>query len=158
MKCRRVWIAGWLAVEFLSSGCRTVTLPPTDLAAPGWQIRETAAVWRPRAAAPELAGELLVAKHPDGSQFVQFSKQGLPLVTARTTTNAWEITSTLRSSGWSQRLRSTGPPDRVPWFHLRELPPEAPLHSRWQLQNFANGRWQLLNPRTGESVEGVPAP
>ncbi len=147
-----------LGVDLLGSGCRTMNLPPADLAATGWETQETAAVWRPRAAAPELAGELLVAHHSNGSQFVQFSKQGLPLVTARTTTNAWEITSSLRAHGWSRPMGSTGPPDRVLWFQLRELPPHPGSHSRWQRQTEPDGAWKLLNPLTGETLIGVALP
>jgi hypothetical protein len=55
--------AGALA---LASGCAAPPLAPIDLAEPGWTVRVSAAVWHPPGNAPELAGELLVASHPDG--------------------------------------------------------------------------------------------
>ena len=135
------------------AGCAGPELPPINLAAPGWTVRETQAVWRPKREAPELIGELLVATHPDGSRLVQFSKQSLPLVTAQIATNGWNLSSPLRSG----RFGGTHTPtDRVPWFQLTELPPKkAPGSARWQLQTEASGTWRLANARTGESVEGV---
>ena len=135
------------------AGCAGPELPPVNLAAPGWQVRETQAVWRPKREAPELIGELLVATHPDGSRLVQFSKQSLPLVTAQVATNGWNISSPLRSG----RFGGThAPTDRVPWFQLMELPPtNAPKSPRWQLHTETNGTWRLANGHTGESLEGV---
>ncbi len=136
----------------LLAGCVAPQLAPADLARSGWRIQETAAVWRPQRAAPELIGELLVAAHPDGSRFVQFSKQTLPLVTAQSATNGWRLSSSLRRS-----VYGGGPPptDRVPWFQLDRLPPVSPSSERWQLTTNADASWQLLNPRTGETLESA---
>jgi len=152
------WIK-FLVVGLLSmaaTGCQTVHLPAFAIEQAGWIRRETAAIWRPSAVSPELVGELLIARHPDGSRFVQFSKQGLPLVTARATTHAWEISSSLQSGTYAGRLRGTEPPDRVPWFHCANLPPTPPPKSRWKVATKPDGSWHLINPSTGESVEGFP--
>jgi hypothetical protein len=145
---------GWLALAAACvTGCASRQLPPTDLTAPGWTQQHVEAVWRPREGAPELVGELLVATHPDGSRWVQFSKQGLPLVLARTTPSGWTLQSPLRSRG----LAGRGPaPDRGPWFQLDHLPPSPPASNRWRLTLQADGSWRLAHPRRGEVLEGFP--
>ena len=148
----RISACALLALFALLVGCAGPALPPVNFAEPGWQVHEAAAVWRPRRAAPELAGELLVATHPDGRQLVQFSKQALPLVTAQAATNGWNLTSPLRAGRFGGRPPAT---DRVPWFQLTTLPPSQPFSPRWTLGIETNGAWRLSNPRTGESVEGA---
>lgn len=140
-------------LALLLTGCASVQFPPADLSAPGWRTQESSAIWQPKRDAPELVGELLVAHHPDGSQLVQFSKQGLPLVTARSATNGWWIGSSLRKSSYSGRGTAT---DRVPWFLVDRLPPTAPASTRWQLTTNHDGSWRLANPRSGEMLEGIP--
>jgi len=142
--------------SWLTSGCASSRrLPPLDLAAPGWQVKETAAVWQPRAGAPELVGELLVAVHPDGQRLVQFSKQGLPLVTAQSTSNTWQISSSLRSRVYSGNQPA---PSRVLWFRVDSLPPHEPVLSPWQLEPTPEAGWVLTQRRTGERLEGAPVP
>ena len=145
------WLTGPLC---LLAGCAAPRLPPADFAQPGWRVQETQAVWRPRHDAPELVGELLVAVRDDGSRVVQFSKQSLPMVTARSATNGWRLTSPLRAGAYAGR---PPPTDRVPWFQLDALPPHATTSPRWDLTRTAEGGWKLSNPRTGEMLEaGAP--
>ena len=144
-----------LGLGLALAGCRTHPLAPADLAAPGWTVREVAAVWRPGATAPEVPGELLAAHHLDGSRYVQFSKQGLPLVIARTTTNAWEITSPMGHSRHTGHLRAHGPPDQVLWFACAEIPPQPDPRSRWRVTAEPDGTWRISRPDTGETLEGV---
>lgn len=142
-----------LLVLLLSTGCvSTRSLPPVDLQAPGWTIQETAAAWKPRREAPELLGELLVAHHADGSRFVQFSKQGLPIVTAQLTPERWQITSSLRKGRYGGRRPAPG---QILWFRLDSLPPNAPWPTPWQLTQDPSGSWNLLQTRTGERLEGA---
>src|SRR5262245_41804452 len=70
------------------TACRTIgVLPPVDLSEAGWTVRQGQALWQPRTGAPEIAGEILLATHPDGRQFVQFTKNPFPLVSVQTSTN-----------------------------------------------------------------------
>src|SRR4051812_8798025 len=76
----------------LLTGCQTARpLPPVNLAEGDWTTRQGQAVWRPGKAAPEIAGDLIVATRTGGSSLVQFTKTPLPLVVAQSTTNSWQI-------------------------------------------------------------------
>lgn len=145
-----------LAVLSLGAGCSTApTFPPVDLSDAGWKVRELPAVWRPRRGAPELTGELLVAVN-GGSRLVQFSKQGLPVLTAQTSTNGWRVSSALQAGSHTGRLPA---PRQVLWFLIDNSPPQAAVPSPWRLEDPApGGGWTLSNPRTGESLETAPVP
>src|SRR5438552_18881541 len=80
-----------LTALLLGVGCQTIPpLPPVDLSAPGWTVRQGQALWRPKKNAPEIAGELLVAQR-DGQAFVQFTKTPFPFVIAQASTNGWQL-------------------------------------------------------------------
>lgn len=157
-RIRRIERVGCLAslalvtIAVFTGGCVAPRLAPADLSEPGWQVQEVPAVWCPKRGAPELAGELLLASHPDGRRLVQFSKQSLPLVTAQVDGRSWCISSSVRSGRWGGSLPST---DRVPWFQFTELPPAAVKSARWQLTFPADGTWRVTRPGKGEFVEGV---
>ncbi len=123
-----------------------------DLQEPGWTVQETAAAWKPRREAPELLGELMVAHHPDGSRFVQFSKQGLPLVTAQLTPEAWQIASSLRKGRYGGRRPA---PSQILWFRLESLPPNSAWPAPWKFSQGDSGSWTLTQTRTGERLEGA---
>ncbi len=150
---------GWLAGSALGAllcltGCVGPKLGPVDLREPGWVVRESQVVWRPRREAPELVGELMVAMNPDGRRFVQLSKQSLPLITAQESVLGWNLSSTLRRGRFGGPLPPT---DRVPWFQFSAIPPTPPTSSRWKLERHTNGWWRLSNFKTGELVEaGIP--
>ncbi len=134
-----------------ATGCAAPRIAPIDLGEPGWKVHESAAVWHPPGNAPELAGELLVAAHPDGRLLVQFSKQSLPIVTATAVPGAWSIASPLRRSAVGGHGRPT---DRVPWFQIRSLPPGAPGSARWKLTAVPGAPWRLGAASGTEFVEG----
>jgi hypothetical protein len=147
---RMGWILGWVLAV---TGCRTV--PPMaawDLGSPGWTVQTVPAVWRPETGGPELVGELMVAHHRGGARFVQFSKQGVPVVTARSDDRQWEVGSSLRSRGYRGRGRAPG---RVLWFQVDGVPPNQPEDSRWHRELQADGAWVLEDRRRGERLEGV---
>lgn len=144
-----------LALAFAGPACVTRPMPPWDIAAPGWQRHGFAAVWRPDSQSPEIAGELLLAEHPDGSRWVQFSKQGLPVVVARSGAAGWEIGSPLRK----RTFRGTGrPPGRIVWFRIRRDGPGSGTDGGWTATTGPDGRggWILERARTGERLEVVP--
>jgi hypothetical protein len=140
----------------LATGCGTVpAVPPADLSQPGWTTRQGQAVWRPGKAAPELAGDLVVATRDDGSCFIQFAKTPLPLVTAQVTTNAWRLyivpTDTTRSGGGEAPLR-------VVWFCLPRCLAHLSPGKPWRWETLQDNGWRLSNPTTGESLEGYLTP
>lgn len=142
-----------LGMTLWMAGCAGRPLPPWDLSRPGWSQREAAAVWTPRRGAPELTGELLWATHPDGSRLVQFSKQALPIVTARRSEAGWDIRSPLRKGVHAGRGH---PPGRVLWFAVDGFPPSTNAVPGWRREIGSAGEWTLENLRTGERLEVVP--
>jgi hypothetical protein len=150
-----VALAG-LGVLVVASACRTAApVPPADLTAPGWTVRQGQAVWKRGHNAVELAGELTVATQPHGRAFVQFVKPPLPLITLQVTTNHWE----LQSANLARPLAAPGrPPQRLAWTQLlaclagRTPPPE------WVFEREGQDMWRLTNRRTGETVAGYLSP
>ena len=86
-----------------------------DLSQSGWNVRHGQAVWRSKKAAPEIAGELLVAMNRDGRSFVQFTKTPLPFIEAQSTTNAWQLHSIPDNKTYTGRGK---PPVRASWLWL----------------------------------------
>jgi len=124
-------------------------LPPVDLAQPGWKIRQGQAVWRPRASAPELAGDLLVATNSDGRTLVQFTKTPLPIVVAQATTNQWQVQWVPQAKTYSGHGE---PPRRVMWLYLpRCLAGQPPKDLNFV--DLGEGHWRL-GSATGERLEG----
>ena len=134
------------------AGCRTVDPSPLDLSTPGWTVQETDAVWVPGADAPEVPGEVLVAVHVDGRRFVQFSRQGLPLVQARQVDGRWSLRSPLRPGVHGGPGRGTR---RVPWFVVDRLPPTPGERRGWVVEALPDGRWRVRQRRAGQMLEGL---
>jgi hypothetical protein len=141
---------------FVFSGCQTIpTLPPVNLSAPGWNIHQGQAVWRSKKDAPEIAGDLLLATHPDGRSFVQFTKTPLPFVVAQTTSNSWQIQFVPVNKIYSAHGR---PPAQLAWLHLAQCLDGAPPPKKWKWERLDNGGFRFQNPSTGESLEGYLNP
>lgn len=132
--------------------CQTGSpLPRIDLTEPGWTIYRGQAVWRPDPHASGFAGDILVATNPDGRVFVQFSKTPLPLAVAQRSSSAWQVEFPLQHK---RRAGRGEPPGRLIWFVLPAalsgtLPPPP-----WTWHRPDPQDWRLLNPKTGESLEG----
>ena len=127
-------------------------LPKVNLSEPGWDIRQGQAVWQPARKSPEIAGELLLATHANGSTFVQFTKTPFPFAIAQTTSNGWQIEFP------PQNRRYTGPgkpPGRIVWFQLCNALTGKPLARGWTWLDSGTS-WQLKNS-SGESLEGYLA-
>ena len=141
-----------LILSLIGWGCSTPTLPAVDLAQPGWAVQRMEAVWTPRRGAPELTGEVIIANHDTEGRLVLFSKQGLPMVTARSAANRWTLASPLKRGVYGGRGL---PPRQVPWFLLTGNREIQKVSKPWTIETNSTG-WQISNPSTGEKLEVVP--
>jgi hypothetical protein len=155
LPCKKaiLWTLGLLLLTNFN-GCMTAPpLPKANLSEPGWTVREGQAVWKRGSDAPEITGDLVLANRPDGSAFMQFTKAGLPLVIAQTTSAGWQI----ESPSQNRRYASHGkPPARIVWFQLTDALQGKPVAKGWTWQNSGTN-WQLTNSSSGESLEGYLA-
>lgn len=125
------------------------------MAGPGWHIQQGQALWRPERGLPELAGDLLLVWNPDGRCLLRFDKTPLPMVFVQLTPTRWLIRFPQRNMGFSGY--GPGPP-RFAWLYLpaalagKAIP--APLH----FERKSDGHWQLVNPSTGEVIDGFLSP
>ena len=133
------------------SGCRTIPdLPPEDISEAGWSARQGQAVWRASAEAPELAGELLVATHPERGLVLQFIKTPFPIVSAQATPGGWKIVFPD-----AREFAGRGnPPSRISWFQLRAALQGSEVSRPWIFQTTGERNWRLENRKTGEYIEG----
>lgn len=160
-KCNGI-SSGWRAFSAmiialgLLGGCQTAPpLPPVDLHAPGWEIHQGQALWKPQRDAEGIAGELLIATQKDRLDrraLIQFSKNPFPIVSAGIGPHSWELAIPTQGKHYSHR---GNPPHRVIWFHLPDAvtaqdPPKPWL---WTPAD-AKGNWRLENRTSGESLEG----
>lgn len=134
------------------NACHSVpALPPLNLAEPGWILHQGQALWRPRRAAPQIAGDLLLAVNPDGRAFVQFEKSPFALAVAERTAAAWQVEFPPEHKRYAASGR---PPARLIWLVLPDAfsgrAPPAP----WSWHSSTNGTWRLENAATGESLRG----
>ena len=147
---------GILCLTLVLSGCRSAPhLPAANLAEPGWKVRSGQAVWISRRAAPEIAGELLAATHPDGRSLAQFTKTPLPLLTAQADTRGWRIESI------AERRVFAGhgdPPARWLWLHVASSLAGAKPPEPLRFESLSEGAWRLENAATGESLAGYLSP
>ena len=141
----------------LLCGCHTAPkLPPVNLQAPGWTVRQGQAVWTAKRGEHGVAGELLLATRADGACLVQFAKPPFTLATARSEAGSWCLE--VQSAGRAFGGRGTAPREFV-WFALVDAvrcPPPA-RNWRWDQAVAADG-WRLTSPATGETLEGYWSP
>lgn len=140
-----------------AAGCFAPNLPPISLRAEGWTAREFPAVWQRSSKAPEVAGDLLVAFHTDGTRYIQFSKGGLPILSARASEEGWVLNSSLRKGTFGGR---SSPPNSIVWFQVPTglNPSPSVIKPPWVLETSESGGWILRHPRSGERLEGLGAP
>jgi len=142
----------------LGPGCLSLPpQPPMDLSGPGWTIRNGQAVWKPAGQTTELAGELLVATHPNGSFVVQFIKPPLPFVSVQQTDAGWQAQFFAQKKSYSGRGR---PPARIIWLQLPSALAGKAAADGWILTYRTNvdAGWRFANKRTGEFLEGFLTP
>ena len=129
-------------------------LAPADLSQPGWRARQGQAVWRAKADAPEIAGELLLATHPVRGTVLQFLKTPFPVVVAQTSTSSWRISF----SGDREYAGPGEPPRRIGWFQLPIALQNGEIGHGWVFSKTGEQNWRLENERTGEFIEGYLRP
>jgi hypothetical protein len=146
-----------LAAWGLFSGCRTpLPHPRVDLTDPGWQIRRGQALWKPSRTRPEIAGELLIATHPDGRALVEWTKPPVTLVTAGVTREGWYLE--FKASRRDLHGRG-GPPARTCWLVLPRALEGVGIPEGWTFApESPEGMWILSNAGTGESLRGYLFP
>jgi hypothetical protein len=130
-------------------GCATVPFPPLDLAAPGWQTRQAQAIWQPDRDKPEIAGDLIIATHPDGEAIVDFLKT-FPIASARTSRGSWEIDFPPQHRHYSGRGRG---PVRVVWLQLIAALDGRAAAAPWTFSKPSPSILTLENGKTGERLE-----
>ena len=118
-------------------------------------MREGQAVWRSGKRAPEIAGELQIATHPDGRVWLQFTKTPIPFVVAQITSTSWQIQFVPQNRSFSGPGQ---PPTRLAWLQLARAASGATTAKVWSWQTKADGSWRLENPSSGEVIEGYLAP
>src|SRR6187551_934386 len=99
-----LWLLAATLTLFASTGCRSLPpIPPANLTAPGWSVRNGQAVWKPNQQRPELAGELLVATNTNGDCVVEFTKTPFALASARRLGDCWRIEFGTGRHAWQGR-------------------------------------------------------
>ena len=145
-----------LAVALAGSGCQTSMYKSLFTAAgPGWTVQEGQALWRPGRGFPELAGEIVMARHEDGRCGIQFAKTPLPLVLAQTAGPDWLIQFPPRQLSFGGR---GAPPTRFAWLYLHAALAGGALPKDLGFQRKPDGGWRLENARTGETLDGFLLP
>ena len=149
-------IAPLLVLSWLLTACSTTPkLPPADFSQPGWNVRQAQAVWTPKKGGPEIAGEVLIARHDDKRAFVQFSKTPFPILVAQTTPGRWEMTfiPEQRTFGGGGR-----PWPRFSWLYLAPALQGEKLPEKLRFNPTGTEGWRLENRSTGEVIEGFFLP
>jgi hypothetical protein len=139
-----------------ASSCRTAKpLPSADLSAPGWQVLQGQALWKPDRTRSEVAGDLLLATNAAGDCFVQLNKNPFPVVTAERLGEQWQI----QFGAGNYSARGFGaPPDRFSWFQLPVALSGGRPAGDWRFENMASNTCRLENTKTGETLEVVIIP
>src|SRR6185295_19673291 len=103
--------------------------------------------WRSKKSAPEISGELILATHTDGRNFVQFTKTPLPFVVAQTGTNFWQAQFVPNNKTY---LGRGAPPLRLIWLQLPGCLSGTAPPKPYSWQRLENHRWRLENRSSGE--------
>jgi len=134
------------------AGCRTFPpQPAANFSDPGWHVQQGQAVWKARAAAPEIAGDVLLATHSDGRSLIQFTKTPFPLVLAQAFSNRWEIQFVPEARTFRGRGQ---PPKYFGWLHLLSALSTRPLPKSFTISRPSPSSYRLESPVTGETIEG----
>ena len=112
-------------------------------------MRNGQALWRPDRSKPEIVGDLLLASHPNGRAYLQFSK-ALPIVAARLEGASWEVEFPPEGKRYAAAAR---PPARIVWLQLlRQFRGEVPS-SNWQVTQPSPEEITFEDSKRGERLE-----
>jgi len=95
----------------------------------------------------------MLAMHPDGRSFVQFTKTPLPIVTAQIRSNAWRVTFAPQNRTYAG---SGAPPDRILWLQLPDGLIGRHTSTNWYFARTKDG-WHFENLETEEALDGFLA-
>jgi len=134
-------------------GCSSLPPQPAmNLSEPGWVVREGQAVWKSKPDAEGISGRLLVAMHWNGCAVVQFNTTNGPVVSAQSTTNAWQVQFAEQNKLSSGRGKV---PERSVWLQLPGgLLGNSAEETDWIMTRERGVPWSFKNDLTGESLEG----
>ena len=134
-------------------GCSSLPPQPAmNLSGPGWVVREGQAVWKSKPDAVGISGRLLVAMHWNGGNVVQFNTTNGPVVSAQSTTNAWQVQFAGQNKLSSGRGKA---PERSMWLQLPGgLLGNSAEETDWIMTRERGVPWRFKNDLTGESLEG----
>lgn len=145
-----------LAVVVFTTGCVTFgEATRISTSGPGWRVFNGQAVWRPGRRAPELGGDLVVARHENGSYLFDFEKTPLPMTLGHTTSTNWLIEFPARQYTFAGKGQ---PPVRFTWLYLGAALDDKPLPKPLRFERKPDGGWLLENTRSGEIIEGFLSP
>jgi len=136
-------------------GCETARQSLFTASGPGWKLQQGQALWRPRRALPEVAGDLVFGAGPGGRWFLEFDKTPLTLVSAQSTSHRWLIRFPPRHLGFSGH---PPPSKRFAWLYLPRALAGERLPAQFRFEKKPDGSWRLENTRSGELLKGFLAP
>lgn len=140
------------AAALLLAGCAGGPQPGktvTDLSAPGWEMRQGQAVWKPGGDKPEIVGDVVLATHPTGSANIIFSKT-LPIVSGTLSGSGWAIEFAPEGKSYSGR---GDPPKRLVWLQIIRALEGGEIPDRWRVIHPSKDFIALDNLETGERLE-----
>lgn len=143
----KLWAGVFLILIF--AACATTPLPPLELNAPGWQVRQAQAIWTTGRDKPEIVGDVLLSMNGRGSAFLQFSKT-LPIASVRIEPHLWEVDFPPQKRHYSGR---GGGPKQIVWLQLLHLLAGDALAPPWSCTERSDAIVTIENAASRERVE-----
>jgi hypothetical protein len=112
-------------------------------------------VWKPSATASEIAGDLLLATHPQQQLLVEFTKGSLPVLTLQVSPGSWSLHIPTQKRTYTGR---GDPPARSAWLVLARDLAGLPPSAGWPLTSSSPNRLRIANPHSGEILDVYLSP
>jgi hypothetical protein len=148
---RRFFLLFGLLIAF-GAGCSALPqkkLPALDISAPGWEVRQGQALWKPGEDKPEIVGDVVLSVHPQAGSYVQFSKT-LPILSARLAPEAWEFHAIAEDKRYSGGGK---PPRKIVWLQMLRVLDGEEISERWSVVRSSNRLITLEDSFRGERLE-----